>query len=416
MNMLAVSGELSKNIKKGLSNPLMFIATFILCVVALNADLSSIRILWWGCVAFFAFSWLLTSELSFVMDTKYTVWIVGFLLFSTSSIFWAHSSIMVITALKSLFIHTFILLLLRSSIHREEDVNRLLIIIACASIINAIYLILTNFEMFTANTNEEIGTRLGTEGEWNANTVGMMAAVATLILVYNFNKNKNILAKVPYLLVIVAMTVVAILSGSRKALFIALMGVSIYLVLVSKKKRLRTILFVIFFVFVVYYSIMKIPFFYSVIGWRVISFVASLTGKGVVDGSTVYRQQLIEAAVDTWKQYPIIGCGLDCFRIYGKIATGRDYYAHNNYVELLADLGVVGAIIYYSGYLLVFKYFFPKLRGNNNLDKLFVTLLGLMIVIDYACVSYSDFLFKLIFLSMFATISIDKKARVESGA
>ena len=39
---------------------------------------------------------------------------------------------------------------------------------------------------------------------------------------------------------------------------------------------------------------------------------------------------------DNW----IVGCGIDCFRVVNGKLTGYRYYAHNNYIELLADLGV----------------------------------------------------------------------------
>lgn len=415
MNRLIADKNLQSKKKTGISHPLMFFATFVLCVVVLNADWGGIRVLWWSCVAFFVLSWFLTSEMRFVVDVNYTVWSVSFFAFCAMSILWAHSTLLVTTALKSLFVQLIILLLLRSSVRNEKEVNNLLFIIASSSVINALYLIITNFEMLTSNVGQDIGTRLGAEGDWNANSVGMMAAVAALILLYNFKKTQSIFTKGVYMLTIVAMIVVSLLSGSRKALFIVVLGIIGFLLLASQKKKIRTVLSVIFFVFVLYYSIIKIPFFYSIIGWRVEGFIAMLTGEGVVDSSTEYRQVLIKTAIDTWKQFPIIGCGLDCFRNFALIFTGKSYYAHNNYVELLADLGMVGTFIYYGGYLFVLTRLLPKLRKGSNLDKLFVTLLGIIVVIDYACVSYSDFLFKIIFLAMFATITVNRKSEVEES-
>ncbi|NUM88849.1 MAG: hypothetical protein HUU37_06575, partial [Bdellovibrionales bacterium] len=45
-----------------------------------------------------------------------------------------------------------------------------------------------------------------------------------------------------------------------------------------------------------------------------------------------------------WQQAPLFGNGLDAFRGL----SGQGTYAHNNYVELLCDLGLLGTLLFYA--------------------------------------------------------------------
>ena len=62
------------------------------------------------------------------------------------------------------------------------------------------------------------------------------------------------------------------------------------------------------------------------------------------------RNQLRDEAMSQWRDYPVIGGGAESFRVlYGlyrsRPGTVSPEYAENEYVQLLADLGVLGAIL-----------------------------------------------------------------------
>jgi len=389
----------------GLSNPLMFFATFVLCTVAMNADLSSSRLIWWGSVGFFAFSWLCTSNMRFTFDAKYTTWLLCFWGFCAFSILWASSASLVTTVLKSAVMHIFILLMIRSSIRSKKDLERLIMILILASIVNSLYLMAISMGGGSSG-GSGVTDRLGSEEGWNANSVGMMAAVGSLFIIYYMLKTRKTSMKIILFLLACGMVFVSLISGSRKALLIVLVGIAVYLFLMSGKKRLTSWILLITFALVLMYVIMKVPFFYSIIGWRVEEMIEALLGIGSGDSSFQSRKVLISAAIDAWMESPIIGHGLDCFRIFGKIATGRDYYAHNNYVELLADIGVVGTLIYYSAHIYAGRKLLRQLKNRDRTAMLCLTLLGIVLMVDIACVSYVDFLFEIVIMILFAFITI----------
>ena len=120
------------------------------------------------------------------------------------------------------------------------------------------------------------------------------------------------------------------------------------------------------------------------------------------------RQRFIGAAIDVWSDYPVLGCGIDCFRVINSSITGYDWYAHNNFVELLADVGIVGFGIYYGGYAYALVNMLKR-RNRQSISVVFLVVLIIELIAEYAYVSYNDFVAGLLLMLMFAYISIERK-------
>lgn len=86
------------------------------------------------------------------------------------------------------------------------------------------------------------------------------------------------------------------------------------------------------------------------------------------DGSTQQRMYLMEQGIRVWAEHPFAGVGWQNYRYYNDAGL----YAHNNYVELLASLGIVGFLLYYAmflriGYLLCCKFLHHQLAKEDIL-------------------------------------------------
>jgi O-antigen ligase len=62
------------------------------------------------------------------------------------------------------------------------------------------------------------------------------------------------------------------------------------------------------------------------------------------DSSYQTRAEMIQQGIRLWLQAPLFGNGLDSFRGL----SGQDTYSHNNYVELLCGIGIVGTLLFYA--------------------------------------------------------------------
>src|SRR5699024_1596504 len=74
--------------------------------------------------------------------------------------------------------------------------------------------------------------------EWNANTIGMNMAISALILIVLIKKSKVTLVKLLYIFLIILFTSIALLTGSKKALFILFFSIGLYSILSSKKYKI----------------------------------------------------------------------------------------------------------------------------------------------------------------------------------
>jgi hypothetical protein len=111
------------------------------------------------------------------------------------------------------------------------------------------------------------------------------------------------------------------------------------------------------------------------------------------------RYFINEASVDLFKMHPVYGCGAGCYRYFINI-TQRNYpelmkngkpvriiYAHDDYMNALCDLGIVGAAPLFAGIIaLPFFVFFFRKRGNDG--AFFVGLAGILAVMLHAALEF----------------------------
>ena len=190
--------------------------------------------------------------------------------------------------------------------------------------------------------------------------------------------------KVNDLLLLLFLFLFILLSGTKKSIITIIVVVGINMVLKNPKHIIRNLSGILALLVVLYIVLMKIPAVYDMIGSRFETLFSFMEG-GDTDSSTKARDNFIELGLLYWADSPIWGRGLNSFGyLYGDDTT----YSHNNYVELLCSVGIVGLISYYLMYIHAIISF---IRVNNRI----VTPLALSIIIsflitDYALVSYFE--------------------------
>ena len=99
------------------------------------------------------------------------------------------------------------------------------------------------------------------------------------------------------------------------------------------------------------------------------------------DSSYQTRTDMIHQGIGLWLQAPLFGNGLDSFRGL----SGQGTYAHNNYVELLCGIGLVGMLLFYAIHAQVL---FHAARTHRLLKHCCWLFILMLLLVDSGYVSY----------------------------
>ena len=219
-------------------------------------------------------------------------------------------------------------------------------------------------------------------GGINANGMAILDAFAITLLVI---KGKASIRK--NLGCILCLLLFCVISGTRKSFIILFVTISVFYCFRYPKKLPKYLLIGATGLGIALFLLMKIPFLYNSIGVRIEALILFAQG-GEGDGSLVTRASFISLGMSHFKESPIWGNGVNCFKtIPGAYGT----YSHNNYVELLFSVGLVGTLSYYLMYLCT------MIKGMTNYIKtkapgsvISIAIIISCLITDYAQVGYYD--------------------------
>lgn len=234
----------------------------------------------------------------------------------------------------------------------------------------------------------------------NGNKLAMCAAYSCVIHIYfGFKKKWNL----THLLLIPAVVIVAA-CGSRKGIISLIFGVvGIYTFdLWDKTHSVKTILKIIgrfLLIGLVIILVLQLPLF-SIVRERVFNiFEFYISGSEDVDKSIKSRDAFIHVGIDIFLKHPLIGVGIHNAQFYNY----RQVYLHNNFVEMLADGGIVGFAIFYSIYIYIFVQILRR-KAHSPTLPLSITLFLVMLMMHYGQVAYRNSEQYLLLLSVFMDI------------
>lgn len=233
------------------------------------------------------------------------------------------------------------------------------------------------------------------------------AAAASFYRAYNNGKRGM------YLVTLI-MVIFCALSSSRKGFAASLVG-PFMIVLFSFRKRgyaLRVILAIALVVGAVV-LVMENDTLYNAIGFRFDKWYVYKQG-GKVDTSTQLREYYIECARSMFEESPILGKGIENYRLLMENTYSSNAgYAHNNYWQILSELGLVGFVLYYGMYVyMLCKLLKSCFARQNDEAILFVTLLLMMLMLEAGIVSISSKFSQLIIAIIYcATYALPNNAR-----
>ena len=332
-------------------------------------------------------------------------WYALFVVLGLASTFWAIDAYDASYRSLQLFLILINLFVIYNSFRKFHLENTFLNGILLSSFVN--YMIMLGFIDVPFNIIFPGGgdRAIGTMGNPNVFSIVMLISILTSILYINkkeeisksFYYYQYVNIVLAYLMIIFTVSNKGILFGNSLVLFYFLLSMK------SLKGLARIgILLLMISIYISYFIDWNdIIYYYNNVMVRFDAFNSSVSGQATGYDSTSIRMNLILSGIDAIQTKPLFGYGLANF----KYVSFNGQYAHNNYIEVLANSGIVGGIIFYSMYIYLIKKIFNI--KNNDLKYILLLFVLIFLLMDMAVVSYgSKFqIYTLLYLSFFAEIN-----------
>ncbi len=279
--------------------------------------------------------WLQKKKTAFIVS-NYAPWILGFLGMTIISLFVTPDLFRGIGFLK-LYLTGFLVLFLCINIINKESVSQK--IIYSLPLFGAI---LAGWLYYNVSTSGTLTKSVVSVSWGHSNYLAtFFIFLIPMTLGLLFYKKNAILTKFYLSISLILMVVGLITTESRGALVAFLVSLIIFIFKTFHKNKVKIIvLIVLFTIIVMLHPATKIMFYK----------IYNLNGRFLSGRKIIYY-----GALKTFLVHPIIGSGTGSLQYYmQKFTNGSTYKAHNEYLHILAEMGVLGLFFFIS--LLVISY------------------------------------------------------------
>ena len=322
-----------------------------------------------------------------------------FAVYSLISVLWAWDSSAAISKFQTLMSILVCYSLIYPYYSNRHAVEELLNIVMWAGYVIAIYSIYYYGIEAIRMAAYELTMRLDNSYN-NINSISMLCAFACVIQVDRMANERVSLTS----LLLIPCIVIITAGQCRKALIILTSGILLIFIIKNLQakdliqKVVRVLLVLAGFAILVF-LLSRLRIFGGV-NQRIERLIASFTGHGKADHSSIIRVKMFEIGLQQFLKDPFWGIGIGSSHVLTNTYLGVNTYLHNNYIELLACGGIFGAMLYYTPYLALGKTFFKRRCFEKSGTTICAILLLLLLMWDVGAVSYNTkirYLFMMIF-------------------
>lgn len=276
---------------------------------------------------------------------QYILFLFAFMTYVVLACFWSYASNS-FEIVKMLLGYVVFAFCLYNVLDAKEDCERYLRLFCFAGLAFCIYSIAYYGPAYFFNAIQT-GERLGYE-ICGINQFGMYAGVIFTLCLY-FAKIRK---KLQYYVFSVLPLLLIVASSSRKAMLFAICAMVFFFAFEKMQKSFLKGLGIIAAILGGLWLLLQLPAFEQVLNRLEIFFETALQGSTTVDQGTEDRLRLMEVGMSLFRENPLFGKGT---RAFGHIAIryftthiyGSEISAHNTYVDILANFGIIGATLYY---------------------------------------------------------------------
>ena len=291
---------------------------------------------------------------------RYHLCVLLFALYCLASSLWAWTPEASVASFRTLFSILVCCSLMYPYYSERDSIEELAAVFMWAGYIVALYSIFyygfDNLYEATASADLRPGNSYS-----NINDISALCAFACVIQFYKivyYKFTPLAVFAIPSFFVVIAMQ-------TRKAILVVVLGV--FLVLVLSQLRI-----------------------FGGVNERLRDMLASFTGEGKADGSSLLRAKMRTIGMEQFRKTPFFGIGMGNSAALLLKTVGLSTYLHNNYVELLACGGLAGFALYYVPMLACGVCFLRRKRFTQKQTAICAVLLLLLLIMDYGMVSYSS--------------------------
>ncbi|WP_443124308.1 O-antigen ligase family protein [Halobacillus sp. B29] len=250
----------------------------------------------------------------------------------------------------------------------------------------------------------------------NPNTLGLTMTIGVGFILYKLNI-KELFSSILYLSCILMFIYIILFTGSRKSLLaVALLLVSWLLMISISQLKLLTIAnkvkyTTLIIVLIILLSNVLYPLLQdSVLLTRLMAFFES--------GDST-REQMYREAFSIFANNPVFGVGFDQYRVISIFGT----YSHSTYAEILANTGLLGAVLYFSPYFVLMKNYtiqwFNKKNNfiTNQRYRVLFIMYGVLLFLGFGVIHIYDktsILFLAILIA-FYRVEVKKSKIIKNG-
>ena len=367
---------------------------FFFCVLMeKNEFLARLNYLQWPIL--FMLTTILLIRLSFknrIINDFIFTWAIAFTLWVLSSLILAINSGKVLEDVKYL-IKIIVILGYGIYILKKDQSIKFLVLSMIFSTLISISMILPNI-VISGESQILSRAQIIIRGvEVNTNQVCPSIAFAVIFLMYQIKICKKMSYKILYFFMAALFVMTILFLGARGSLLIVLIGIMLSALSGSGKSVIRNVIFAFILIIIMLIMVMNIPFLYEAIGNRIVDTVNLILGNTYVSEnqkSDNFRMMLISNGWNMFLKRPLLGYGSGNYASINLVEFDVKYYSHNNYIELLTGLGIVGTIIYYLFHFrLIFLIFVNRTLRHNSYINLAKQIILCMLALDITSVTYN---------------------------
>ena len=246
----------------------------------------------------------------------------------------------------------------------RDNVNRLLDVYLYGTIFISLYCFTQDFA--TLSIWARLGRSTFDHAGQNIIYYSCILITATIIALYRVFEQED--RRAVNMAIFVFIYLCGLLTAVRKCLIIPAIFAIVYLFLKNRKSAIKLIfaMAVLSFVGMIAYDFIIERF--PSMSYRMQSLVTDVTSDAkasIYGNSYAERKWLREYAVEVFNTHPVFGVGIGQFRFYAA-RYGMDLFAHNNFLELLANTGIIGFLIYYSNYLFLIRKSLRNIKSEED--------------------------------------------------